>query len=153
MSSPPSEGATSLSLQTLGTTTTITGQEPVASPTSLDSHNITLSPRDPNPNQADAMFGPPLGSSSTMGSMGRGCGCAMFNTASGDEGSLCALHSAVPVTSLGLLRSGDEISPCVTDSHSRAVPVTTSSLLAEKTARVVDGNETSESRHDRLTVS
>jgi hypothetical protein len=55
----------------------------------------------------------------------------MFNTASGDETSLCALHS---------------------QSRS-ALPGTTSSLLVGKTAPAVDGNDTSESVHDPLTAS
>jgi hypothetical protein len=133
MTSPSRERAISLSVQTTQTNKTITDQEQVASPTSLDFSSTAnfSSRRDHTPNPDDPMFGPPIGSSSTMGFMGPGCGCIMFNTASGDETSLCALHS----------QSGS------------AVPVTTSSLLVGETAPAVDGNDNSESIHDPLTTS
>jgi hypothetical protein len=154
MSNPSRERANSLSVQTAQTNTTITGQEQVASPTRLDFHSTaSLSPRDPNPNQANAMFGLPIGSQSSMGSMPSGCGCTMFSTVSGDEMSLCALHSqsgsAVPMTTSSLLACGDEMDPCATDSQLRAIPVRTSSLLVGNTARVLNETETSKPIIDR----
>jgi hypothetical protein len=81
----------------------------------------------------------------------------MFSTVSGDEMSLCALHSqsgsAVPMTNLSLLASGDKMATCAMDSQLRAVPVTASSLLVVKTAEVLRETETSESDHDHPPLS
>jgi hypothetical protein len=155
MSTPSCERANSLSVHTAQTSKTITDREQVASPTSLDFNSTAnFSPRrDHNPNPDGPMFGAPIGSTSTMGSMGPGCGCTMFNTASGEENSICALHSgsgsAVPVTTSSPLESGDEMDPCATNSESRAVPVRTSSLLVGNTARVLNETQTSKPTIDR----
>lgn len=144
MSNRSAERATSLSFQTDETNTTITGQQQVASPTSLDFHSVSLSPRDHNPNPADAMFGAPFGSTSSMNSMGTGCGCPMFSTPSGDQNSLCTIHSQIS-TAVPVLQNGNRTSK-------PAVSMTSLSLLVGGKAKVMSGTGSSEHIHDLSSI-
>lgn len=103
----------------------------MASPTNIDNFSHD------NPVPGDAMFGRPggIGSTSTMGSMGSGCGCTLFDTLSGVLSRTCAAHTQGSVVSVVESVSGRQ------EENLEEVGQTTTPNLFVKGAEGVDGSD------------